>query len=128
MVRCFLDNDFPFGAGGELQRLGHNVEPARSTNRERCNDEDQLLYAATEGRILITHNRRDFLLLHDAWQRWSRAWDVQPLHAGILVLRQGLTYQEYAARIDSYLSDAGSVTNALHFCDSAGHWSQHPGP
>lgn len=69
MVRCFLDNDFPLGAGDELQQLGHNVESVRSTNPEHCHDEDQLLYAATSNRILVTHNRRDYLMLHDAWKR-----------------------------------------------------------
>ncbi len=94
MARFFLDNDFPLGVGDELQRLGHSVESARSTNREDRHDEDQLLYAATAGRILITHNRRDFLLLHDAWRRWTRAWTVERAHAGILVLQQGLTYRD----------------------------------
>ena len=126
MALFFLDNDFPLGAGDELRRLGHDVASARSTNREDRHDEEQLLYAATENRILITHNRRDFRLLHRAWLRWSRTWSVQQAHAGILVLPQGRTYQEYGAVIDSYLSQRGAVINELHLCDSTSRWTQYP--
>ncbi len=128
MARFFVDNDFPLGAGNALQHLGHDIESARSTNREHCHDDDQLLYATTENRILITHNRRDFRLLHDAWQRWSQAWGVQRLHGGILVLGQGLTYREYAAIIDAYLTQSGPVTNEFHLHDSTGQWTRPSGP
>ncbi|HEX5167040.1 MAG TPA: DUF5615 family PIN-like protein, partial [Thermomicrobiales bacterium] len=122
------DNDFPLGAGGELLQLGHDIESARSTNREHCHDEDQLLYAATTNRILLTHNRRDLRLLHDAWHRWGRAWSVQHQHAGILVLPQGRTYREHVTRVLALLGQNESVTNQLHICGGSGDWRRYPDP
>lgn len=122
MARFFLDNDFPLGTGIELQRMGHDISSARSTNREHCHDEDQLLYAAAENRILVTHNRRDFVLLHDAWRRWSRAWDISEQHAGVLVLRQGNTYRQYAKHIAEYVDQLEQVANVLHLQESDGQW------
>jgi hypothetical protein len=40
------------------------------------------------GWIVLTHNRADFTMLHDAWHLWAHAWRVNPKHAGIIVLEQ----------------------------------------
>lgn len=46
--------------------------------------------AARQGRVLVSHNEADFLLLHRAWRRFAAEWGVQPppSHPGILVFRQ----------------------------------------
>jgi hypothetical protein len=128
VAHLFLDNDFPLDAGGGLRLLGHDVETARSTQREDQTDDAQLLYAANSGRILVTHNWKDYLLLHDAWHRWSRNWGIQGLHAGILVLRQRRKYQGYSDDIHTLLGERGSIVNQLHRCDTRGHWSRYPDP
>ncbi len=46
------------------------------------NDEPQLMWAAQEGRVLLTFNVGDFARLHDDWLKISRH------HAGIVVSSQ----------------------------------------
>lgn len=39
---------------------------------ERASDDAHLSLAARSGWILVTHNAKDFILLHAAWRRWAR--------------------------------------------------------
>lgn len=71
-----------------LRGRGHDVITSRELGLDRASDGLHLLEAAKRRRILLTYNERDFLLLHDAWLRWSAAWGVQPLHCGVLMLPQ----------------------------------------
>jgi hypothetical protein len=128
VAQLFLDNDFPLDAADGLRLLGHDVETARSTQREDQTDDAQLLYAANGARILVSHNWKDYLLLHDAWHRWSKDWGTQRLHAGILILRQRRKYQGFPNDIHTLLVQSGSIVNQLYRCDTRGHWSQYPDP
>ena len=59
-------------------------------------DECQLRYAANNEYILVTHNRKDFRILHNRWLRAGRS------HSGIIVL--GFSYPErIVARICLFL-------------------------
>lgn len=71
-----------------VRRAGHLVTTARDIGMDRAKDDEQLLVAAQRNWILVSHNREDFFLLHDAWRRWSRAWGVTTTHPGILVVAQ----------------------------------------
>lgn len=53
---------------------------------ERAGDQAHLSLAARSGWTLITHNARDFTLLHAACREGSRMWEVEAHHAGILAL------------------------------------------
>jgi hypothetical protein len=128
MARFFLDNDFPLGVGVALARVGHDVTSARSTNREHRRDDDQLLHASHEQRIILTHNKRDFELLHDAWHRWSRSWGVQSVHGGIIVIHQGWSHRRYAFVINDFLATYPDLTNRMHLCDFRGNWIERPAP
>jgi len=65
-----------------LRAKGHSVETALGRGLARVGDEALLLHAATHGEILVTHNIKDFELLHDAWRRWTAAWGLdQPTPA-----------------------------------------------
>jgi predicted nuclease of predicted toxin-antitoxin system len=50
--------------------------------RSGLTDRDQLAFAAAEHRVIVTHNRRDFLALAAEW--WTRGAP----HAGIIYARQ----------------------------------------
>lgn len=39
---------------------------------ERASDDAHLSLTARSGWILVTHNAKDFILLHAAWRRWAR--------------------------------------------------------
>jgi hypothetical protein len=70
-----------------LLRADHDVVSARELSRERLTDDAQLLAAVLDERTVVTHDRRDFTLLHDAWLTWPAAFgQMLPPHRGILVL------------------------------------------
>ncbi len=50
-----------------LSDLGHDVLTARQLRSKGIDDARQLALAVRFGRILVTYNRTDFLLLHRAW-------------------------------------------------------------
>lgn len=90
-----------------------------------------LAEAAEAGRILITHNRNDFILLHRAWHRWSRRWGVYRLHAGILIIPQMPHWQpaQAAAEIETIVRQA-SIDGELYAYDwqVGTGWQRDPAP
>jgi len=87
LVSLYLDHNVSLHLASPLRAAGHDVVSARDLNRIRLSDDAQLLSAVRLARILVTHNRRDFLLLHEAWIAWPAALGAAfPAHRGILVL------------------------------------------
>jgi hypothetical protein len=75
-----------------LRTLGHDVltsSEAGNANRSIA-DKDVLAFAASQNRILITHNRLHFVRLHH---------HRTALHAGIVVCSVDLDYRGQALRI-----------------------------
>jgi hypothetical protein len=86
VARLYADEDISPKIVRELRGRGHNVVSTVEQMRAQATDGDQLLYASQQGRIFLTHNKRDFFLLRDAWERWSGAWGARMAHASILAL------------------------------------------
>lgn len=86
MAAFYIDHDVAQEVARLLQSAGHNVVTVRDLRTPRDRDAQHLLLAATESRILITHNARDYQLLHDAWRRWQDHWSLAIPHAGIAFL------------------------------------------
>ena len=126
MARLYLDSDVSVRLAPLLQAAGHDAVTAANQGRRRATDEEQLLAAAQQGRILVTHNRKDFVLLHAAWQRWPTAWGVSaPAHAGILVLDQARE-PELTVALATLLAVTPPVplSNALYWWRFLGGWHQ----
>ena len=62
----------------------HNVDVTTvlEQSREGMSDEEQLNWAATQGRVICTGNVADFVQLHRQWLEQGRP------HAGILIIPQ----------------------------------------
>lgn len=90
MARFYFDEDISFQVVGLLRAVGHDVETVDDSKLREAKDHEQLLHAFQTERLLVTHNSKDFVLLHLAWIRWSAVWNVDPLpmHPGILVIPQ----------------------------------------
>ena len=87
MAAFYLDNDVSLALAPLLLERGHDVTSTRDLRLFRATDVDQLLTAMRNGWVLLTYNRRDFTLLHDAWQTWPAAFgQTLPPHCGILAL------------------------------------------
>ena len=77
MARIYANENFPFPVVEDLRRLGHDVVTTHESGRaeQRLSDNEMLAFAIGEKRILLTHNRRHFVRLHNE----------QPDHCGIIV-------------------------------------------
>ena len=71
---CVADFYFDHGTSGDiaalLRSVAHDVLTTARHGQIRATDERQLLTAYQLGRILVTHNARDFVLAHHAWRLW----------------------------------------------------------
>jgi uncharacterized protein with PIN domain len=78
-VRLYLDHDVNIAVAERLRRLGHDVLTTGEAGHAESSDEHQLAFATDEGRVFLTHNRRDFRRLHRRWIEDGR------LHCGIII-------------------------------------------
>lgn len=87
MTDFYLDNDVSLRVAPLLRVAGHRTTATRDLRLTRAADDAQLLTAARNHWVLLTQNRRDFEMLHDAWLTWPEAFGLAlPAHSGILTL------------------------------------------
>jgi hypothetical protein len=117
-VATFLtDNDVHIGLAPELHTLGHAATTALAQGLRTATDAEQVLTAVQHDWVLVTHNYRDFLLLHQGWVLWRQAGPGYslPPHPGILVIpQQRWTQPEAAYEIDAFLQASPSLPDALY--------------
>ncbi len=121
----YLDEDVSLHLVPALERLGHEVTTTRGERRLGAPDPHQLFYAAERGWTIVTHNRRDFRLLHDAWLLWSRRWGVERSHSGILVLKPYAAHpaDSFASAISKLLNDSDvSLASSLYEWQRSNGW------
>ena len=129
MAAVYIDHDVSAQIATLLRNEGHDVLTTREWRLTRASDDEQLLFASQQRRGLITHNARDFVLLHNAWRRWSAAWQVTAIHAGILVIPQWprLLPADAARELHHFLVSRSALANELHqWRTSARGWLQYP--
>ena len=106
--RLYADENFPQRAVQELRALGHDVLTLREDGKAgRGYPDDRVLRdAATSGRVLLTHDRRDFGRLHERGEI---------PHRGIVLCTQDRDHKRLAANIHTALSSKrtmdGEVVN-----------------
>jgi Domain of unknown function (DUF5615) len=64
-IRFFMDQHFPVPASRGLRRHGIDVLTAQEAGRCGASDVEQLFFATSEGRVLVTFDS-DFLMLHQS--------------------------------------------------------------
>jgi hypothetical protein len=117
----YIDNDIPGGLAHELIALSHSAVAVRDLGLSSAGDHVHLLNAAQQGRILVTHNKHDFLLLHAAWLGWS----MPHPHAGILIMKQQkLLVPQMAQAIDSFIKGGRPLTNRIYGWTISGRWAE----
>lgn len=124
MASFYLDHNISRLVAYYLQQLGHQAMTARELGMARAQDGEVLLAAAADDATVVTHNTRDFQMLHDAWIRWSRAWNVSALRPGILALADvarggpSWTLHLMAQEIHQFLNQGPELANELYYCRS----------
>ena len=126
MAQFLLDHNVARELGGLLSRAGHGARSAQALGMARAGDEEYLLLAARSGWTVLTHNAKDFLLLHAAWRHWSRDWGVGLQHAGILVLIPPVTPAEAAREVLSLLGTGTGFTDAAYVWRRRSGWERRP--
>lgn len=81
-IRLYLDEDVHKRVAYALRLRHFDVISAHEVGRWGFSDEEQLTYAATEGRALFTYNAVDYLQLHLEWLHRGKE------HYGIVVSDQ----------------------------------------
>ena len=128
MADLYVDQNISFDLIALLRGRGHTAVTARDLGLERARDDEHLLVAAERGRTLLTYNRDDFELLHDAWRRWSTAWQATATHAGILIVPPPphRSVAEAAGEVDSLLASGYPLANELYRWRPVGGWVRRP--
>ena len=80
----FLDEHVPHDLAAMLTKAGCDVLTTSDAGRanKSLSDEDQLTFAAEDGRAIFTYNVRDFYILAQEWAKAGRS------HMGIIVSEQ----------------------------------------
>jgi predicted nuclease of predicted toxin-antitoxin system len=81
-VRLYFDRHIMTRLAVDLRERGFNVLTTEEAGKDTASDEEQLAFATSEGRSILTFNIRDFAPLHEHWTATNRP------HAGIVVSRQ----------------------------------------
>ena len=95
MAHLFADEDFPFPVVERLRQLGHDVLTTLAATRANLglSDAEQLAFATTQARAILTRNRGDFIRLHHASAQ----------HAGIVSITADADFAGQAHRIHAAL-------------------------
>lgn len=109
-VRLYLDEDVDVLVAELLRSYGFTAVTTREANRLESEDEEQLAYAAGEGRAVLTHNRIHFEALATAY------FEAGKEHAGIIISVQRSPY-EIARRVSRVLNQvtADEMRNQLRY-------------
>lgn len=105
MTALYSNENFPLPAVLELRLLGHDVLTIQETGRadRALPDEAVLAFAADQQRILLTLNRRHFILLHNAGKP----------HAGIIACTFDPDFVALARRVHTALAQEPDMRQKL---------------
>lgn len=78
-IQLYLDEDVWMGLATALRNQGHDVIHATEIGRQGLSDSQQLAFAVSEGRALLSHNTKDFVPLASLYFFEQRA------HSGIIL-------------------------------------------
>lgn len=63
-IKLYLDEDIDISLSIALKQKGINVLTTQESGHKRLSDTEQLEFAVNSKRAILTHNKRDFILLH----------------------------------------------------------------
>lgn len=102
-IRFYMDEHVPAAISQGLRRRGVDVLTTQDAEMRSANDDEQLAFALSQGRVVFTQDA-DFLRLHAAGAR----------HAGIVYAQQG-------ASIGAVIRKLMLIVEALDLDDMTDH-------
>lgn len=108
MALLYADENFALSVVTELRSLGHDVLTAQQAGQanQRIPDSQVLAFAASQGRTVLTFNRRHFVRLH------QQTVSTTP-HAGIIACTEDDDAAALALRIHQAITPLSSLANQL---------------
>jgi hypothetical protein len=80
VARLYFDEDADARLAEALRRRGYDVETTVAAGQLEASDEEQLVHAASQQRVLVTHNIKHFPGVHAVWIEAGK------VHWGIVIL------------------------------------------
>jgi len=98
-VKLYTDEHIDPALAVQLRQVGYDTQSTQEAGlaNQNVGDEDQLIYAAGQGRALLTFNIADFIDLDREWKASGRA------HAGIIVSAEITNFAELFRRVKLHL-------------------------
>lgn len=105
MARLYADEDFDYPVVEPLRHFGHDVVTANEAGHagRSIPDSTVLAFASSQGRAVLTHNRRDFIRLHKRVRH----------HSGIIVCTRDRDAVALASRIHQALLNSPTLDDQL---------------
>ncbi len=104
-MRFYANENFPEPAVIALRLLGHDVLTTKDAGNagQRIPDPAVLQYATAEARAVLTHNRKDFIILHNR----------SSAHRGIVVATVDNDFRGLAQRVHEAVSTERDLAGKL---------------
>ena len=96
-ARLYFDEDADGRLAEALRRQGHDIETTAGAGLLEASDEEQLIHAVQEQRVLLTHNIKHFPGLHAKWLQAGQQ------HPGIVILMGQSTVGLWLRRMETLL-------------------------
>lgn len=111
IARLYFDEDADARLAEALRRRDYDVETTVEAGLLEASDEEQLLYAASQQRALVTHNIKHFPGVHATWVGAGRE------HWGIIILVGHSAVSAWLRRMENLLNrfSADELRNQLLF-------------
>ena len=111
-LKLYIDEDIWAGLAAELRQRGYDAINVYEADREELENEEQLEYAVSEGRAILSFNKKHYLPLATAF-----FYACKP-HCGIIVSKQ-LPCGELLRRVENLLKtlSADQIKNTVQFLE-----------
>jgi len=107
-VKLYVDADITPRLARALRARGYDVLSAHEAGNADASDAEQMAFAVTEGRALLTCNAGDFTLIFEDY------WDAGREHGGVIVSEQ-LEFGEMLRRV-------GRLLDTVNAADLRNNW------
>jgi len=111
ITRLYFDEDADARLAVALQQRGYDVKTTAAAGLLEASDEEQLTYAASQQRALVTHNIKHFPGVHAAWIEAGK------VHWGVVILIGHSAIGAWLHRMETLLNrfSAEELKNCLLF-------------
>jgi len=111
IARLYFDEDADARLAVALRQRGYDVVTTADVGLLEASDEEQLVYAASQQRVLVTHNITHFPKVHVVWVETRRE------HWGIIILIGHSAVSAWLRRMENLLNrfSAEELQNQLLF-------------